>query len=60
MLRELLCDRGDSGELAEVLLNFHNNPELRKTWANGCKQQRAGMMGWDGVVEQWEKMICNE
>ena len=52
--------QGDSGELAEVLLNFHNNPELRKTWANGCIQQRARMIEWDSVVEQWEKVICDE
>lgn len=52
--------QGDSADLAEALLEFHNNTELRKTWANGCTQQRAGMTGWDGVVAQWEKVICDE
>lgn len=49
--------QGSSAALAEAIVNFAQNAQLRAAWQAGCRQQREAMLDWGAVTERWEAVL---
>ncbi len=49
--------QGDSAMLAETVIRFVREAQLRNEWRAGCLQQRDAMLDWDSVTEKWEAVL---
>lgn len=52
--------QGSAVALAEAIALFAIDAQVRTTWRDGCIRQRAAMLSWDIVAEQWEAVLRGE
>lgn len=52
--------QGSAAALAEAIMSFARDDQVRATWRDGCIRQREAMLDWDKVTERWEGVLRGE
>lgn len=43
--------------LADLIVKFSHDYDLRRAWRDGCIVQRAAMLDWDSITLKWEEVL---